>query len=101
MNEEEKVEEKTNILNALNFARKVIATQECDFLLLDEILGLTDRGIVTIDELKRLIDCAGSGMELYLTGTCRCEELWPYVDEVTEMTTPYRSTPDSRFHEED
>ena len=50
---------------------------------------------------KKLIDQLGSGMELYLTGTSRCEELWPYVDEVTEMTTPYRRTPDSHFCEED
>mgnify|MGYP002580334015 CR=1 FL=1 len=54
-----------------------------------------------MDELKKLIDQLGSGMELYLTGTSRCEELWPYVDEVTEMTTPYRRTPDSHFCEED
>lgn len=79
----------------------MIQTEECDVLILDEILGLTDRGIVTIDELKKLIDQLGSGMELYLTGTSRCEELWPYVDEVTEMTTPYRRTPDSHFYEED
>ncbi len=39
LSEQEKTEERTNILNGLNFARKVIATQECDFLLLDEILG--------------------------------------------------------------
>ena len=44
LTEEEKAEEKSNILNGLNFARKVIATQECDFLLLDEILGLLDCG---------------------------------------------------------
>ena len=54
-----------------------------------------------MDELKKLIDQLGSGMELYLTGTSRCEELWPYVDEVTEMTTPYRRTSDSHFCEED
>ena len=36
LNEQEKAEEKTNILNALNFARKVIATQlpVCKHLLL-------------------------------------------------------------------
>ena len=101
LTEQEKVEENLNIKNGLNFARKVIQTEECDVLILDEILGLTDRGIVTIDELKKLIDQLGSGMELYLTGTSRCEELWPYVDEVTEMTTPYRRTPDSHFCEED
>ena len=101
LTEQEKEEENLNIKNGLNFARKVLQTEECDVLILDEILGLTDRGIVTMDEMKRLIDCVGSEMELYLTGTSRCEELWPYVDEVTEMTTPYRSAQASRFHEED
>ena len=101
LTEREKEEENLNIKNGLNFARKVLQTEECDVLILDEILGLTDRGIVTIDELKKLIDQLGSGMELYLTGTSRCEELWPYVDEVTEMTTPYRRTSDSHFCEED
>lgn len=101
LTEREREEENLNIKNGLNFARKVLQTEECDVLILDEILGLTDRGIVTIDELKKLIDQLGSGMELYLTGTSRCEELWPYVDEVTEMTTPYRRTPDSHFCEED
>ena len=101
LTEQEKEEENLNIKNGLNFARKVIQTEECDVLILDEILGLTDRGIVTIDELKKLINQLGSGMELYLTGTSRCEELWPYVDEVTEMTTPYRRTSDSHFCEED
>ena len=32
LSEQEKTEERTNILNGLNFARKVIATGECDFL---------------------------------------------------------------------
>ena len=74
----------------LNIARKVLQTEECDVLILDEILGLTDRGIVTAEELKKLIDMVGDETELYLTGNCRCEELWPYVDEVTEMVTPFR-----------
>ncbi|MDQ9823282.1 cob(I)yrinic acid a,c-diamide adenosyltransferase, partial [Acinetobacter sp. 163] len=40
LNDQQKDEEKRNILNGLNFARKVLATQECDLLVLDEILGL-------------------------------------------------------------
>ena len=55
LNEQEKAEEKTNILNALNFARKVIATQECDFLLLDEILALPDYGITTAEATDYLM----------------------------------------------
>ena len=30
-------------------------------------------------------------MELIMTGTKRCRELWPYVDEVTEMQTVHQS----------
>ncbi|MCD7735882.1 MAG: cob(I)yrinic acid a,c-diamide adenosyltransferase [Lachnospiraceae bacterium] len=88
LTEREREDECRNIKNGLNFARKVLVTEECDILILDEILGLTDRGIVTIEELRALIDLVGDAMELYLTGTSRCEELWPYVDEVTLMTAP-------------
>ncbi len=96
LSEQEREEENINIRNGLNFARKVLVTEEADVLILDEILGLTDRGIVTIEDLKRLIEAVGDNTVLYLTGTARCEELWPYVDEVTEMTTAYRSSEDEQ-----
>ncbi len=89
LNEQQRADENRNIKNGLNFARKVLVTGECDVLILDEILALVDCGVVTVGELRALIGEVGEGMELYLTGTCRCEELWSYVDEVTEMTTPY------------
>ncbi len=91
LTEQEKEDEIHNIKNGLNFARKVLVTEGADVLILDEILGLTDKGIVTIGELRELIDAVGEGTELYLTGTSECRELWPYVDEVTELSTPYRS----------
>lgn len=90
LTEREKEDEIHNIRNGLNFAKKVLVTEEADVLILDEILGLTDKGIVTIEELRGLIDAVGEGTELYLTGTSECRELWPYVDEVTELSTPYR-----------
>lgn len=49
LTEEEQLEEKKNILNGMNFARKVIETGECDVLVLDEILGLVDLGLITIE----------------------------------------------------
>ncbi len=91
---QQREDESRNIKNGLNFARKELTTDECDVLILDEILALVDCGIVSIRELRDLFDAVGEGEELYLTGTCRCEELWPYVDEVTEMTTPYVSSKD-------
>lgn len=90
LTEREKEDEIQNIKNGLNFARKVLVTEECDVLILDEILGLTDKGIVSVDELRGMIELVSDDMELYLTGTSRCEELWPYVDEVTELFTAYR-----------
>ena len=59
LNEEEQAEEERNILNGLNFARKVIATQECDFLVLDEILGLLDKHIATVDMVVGLFETEG------------------------------------------
>ena len=41
-------EERQNILNGFNFARKVIDTGECDVLVLDEVLGLPELGIVSV-----------------------------------------------------
>ena len=38
--EEKREEEILNMKNALNFARKVLVTEECDVLILDEVLGL-------------------------------------------------------------
>lgn len=90
LTEREKEDEIRNIKNGLNFAKKVLVTEECDVLILDEILGLTEKEIVTVEELKSLIDAVGEETELILTGNTRCEELWPYVDEVTELTTSYR-----------
>ena len=87
LNEEEKAEEKNNILNALNFARKVIATQECDFLLLDEILGLLDYGITTEEALKEILKLKDDCMHLILTGWRIPDGLKECVDSITTLTT--------------
>ena len=89
LNEQEKAEEKINILNALNFARKVIATQECDFLLLDEILGLLDNGIATEEALEDILKIKDESMHILLTGRELPKGLRPYVDSITTLTTEF------------
>ena len=69
LTEEEKAEERSNILNGLNFARKVVVTQECDFLLLDEILGLLDRGIVTVDAIIDILKQKDESMHTEFRGS--------------------------------
>ena len=87
LTEEEKAEEKSNILNGLNFARKVVVTQECDFLLLDEILGLLDCGIVTADVIADILKQKDESMHIVMTGWNFQDELRPYVDTVTTLNT--------------
>ena len=87
LNDQEKEEENNNILNALNFARKVIATQECDFLLLDEILGLMDKGIAPVETIIDMLKQKDESMHIVMTGRWLPEALKPYVDSVTTMTT--------------
>lgn len=87
LSEQEKTEERTNILNGLNFARKVIATGECDFLLLDEILGLMDKGIAPVETIIDMLKQKDESMHIVMTGRWLPEVLKPYVDSVTTMTT--------------
>ena len=81
LSEQEKTEERTNILNGLNFARKVIATRECDFLLLDEILGLMDKGIAPVETIIDMLK------HIIMTGRWLPDALKPYVDSITTITT--------------
>lgn len=87
LNTEEKQEENRNILNGLNFARKVIITQECDFLLLDEILGLLDSGITDEETIQRLLSSKDKEMHIVMTGRELPDGLRKYVDSVTELKT--------------
>ena len=48
-------EEKQNILNGFNFAKKVIDTGECDVLVLDEVLGLLDIGLIEVSDIIKLM----------------------------------------------
>ncbi|MDO4344204.1 MAG: cob(I)yrinic acid a,c-diamide adenosyltransferase [Eubacteriales bacterium] len=85
LSEEERKEECANIRNGLNFARKVITTQGCDVLILDEVLGLVSAGIIDAEEIRNLIAARSGAMDLILTGVYKCEELWEMADEVTVM----------------
>ena len=85
---QEKEEASASIRNGINFARKVLVTGECDILILDEILGILDEGIITCRELIALINQARqSSVELILTGTNCPEELRGEVDEITVLET--------------
>ena len=85
LTQEEQAEEAQNIRNGWNFAKKVMVTQECDMLILDEVLGLIEKGIITEEEVKSLITSRDENMSLILTGIPCQESLWEYADMVTEL----------------
>ena len=90
LTEREREEENLNIKNGLNFARKVLVTGECDVLILDEILGILDEGVISGEELCAIIAQARNAqIQLILTGTIYPDCLNGHVDEVTRIQTRY------------
>lgn len=85
LSEEQKQDAIVNIKNGLAFAKKVLVTGESTILVLDEVLGLLDCGIITIDDLKPLIESKDENTELILTGTHMQEELFEFADAVYEI----------------
>ena len=68
MSAEERTEEKKNIQNAINFARKVLANGECDLLVLDEVLGAVDEGMLQEEELLEALAGRDPETSIILTG---------------------------------
>ena len=85
LSESEKEEEKANILNGFNFSKKVLETGESDVIILDELLGLIDLGILTEDDVEDLLRIQGDYRKLIITGTKLPEQIRAYADEVSEI----------------
>lgn len=85
LSEEEKAEELMNIRNGFNFAKKVVATGECDLLVLDEVLGIIDQNIIKVEEFEKLLDARRDDTGLVMTGNVLPEKLKPYVDIISRI----------------
>lgn len=85
LDESRKEEERLNIQNGINFARKVLCTGECDMLILDEFLGILDQNLITEEELSNLLCAREEGVDLILTGKVCPPELEEYADIVTRI----------------
>ena len=82
----EREEEIMSMKNGLIFAKKVLATGECDVLVLDEILGLLDYGIATLPEIQALLTEASDGTEMIFTGIRICPEIMEWADLVYQIS---------------
>lgn len=82
---ESQEEEKKNIRNGFNFAKKVVETGECDLLVLDEVLGLIDYEIITIEDIIHLIGLRDENHKIVLTGKNLPPQLTDYVETISEI----------------
>lgn len=86
LSEEKKQEEIVNIRNGINFAKKVLTTGECDLLILDEVLGLVANNIITVDDLKALLQHQ-EDTNIIMTGISLSDEICILADEVSKIET--------------
>lgn len=86
LSEEKKREEIINIRNGINYAKKVLTTGECDLLILDEMLGLVEKEIISVEDLKSLLESHGD-TDVILTGTRLCDDICVLADEVSKIET--------------
>ncbi len=86
LTEQEKLEESINIRNGVNYARKVLATGECDLLILEEILGLLEQEILMEQELLQILESRDSA-DVILTGRMLQENgLTAAADRIERIT---------------
>jgi cob(I)alamin adenosyltransferase len=85
LNEEEQKELRQDILNALQFVKKVLSAHQCDVLILDEILATLEVGLITRAQLVEILEERPEEMELILTGRMLPGEIANYADYITEM----------------
>ena len=84
--EEKKAEEDMNIRNGMNFAKKVLSTGECNLLILDEVLGLIEKNIISVEDVENLLNQRWE-TDFILTGISLNDEICSLADEVSKIET--------------
>ncbi|WP_305767595.1 cob(I)yrinic acid a,c-diamide adenosyltransferase [Candidatus Epulonipiscium viviparus] len=99
LSDEEKAELKTEVETAMKFARKVIETEECDVLILDEILGVVENNLYSVDALAEFLSSKKDYTEIIMTGRIVPEEikaLSDYVSNIHKEKHPIDNNVDAR-----
>ena len=78
LSDERKQEEIHNIRNGLNFAKKVL-------MILDEVLGLIDNGIITIEDLSHILEARSEDVGIILTGIRLNDSVCQLADEIFKI----------------
>ena len=65
---EEREEQRAKAKNSFHYAKKVIDTGGADVVILDEVLGLMDYNIFSVEDIEQLLIAAKNNVDLVITG---------------------------------
>lgn len=85
LEEAEKQEQKQNIQNGLNFAKKALVTGQCDMLVLDEVLGLVKEGMATEDQILEVLQAKSLYTDVILTGRDSLPRVFDMADNILNI----------------
>lgn len=83
---EEKEEEIMNLKNGFNYSKKVITTGGCDLVVLDEVLDLLEKGIISEEQLLELAQAVPDEMVVICTGRHVPDSIKECANELYQIT---------------
>ena len=92
MNEKEKATLKEQVLQAFQYCFQTAKEHGCDLLVMDEAIGAVHAGLLTEEQLLRLMRDKNPNVELVLTGRNAPKSLMEkadYVSEIRAVKHPY------------
>ena len=85
LTDEQKQEEIVTIQNGLNYAKKVLGTGESDLVILDEVLGVVDEGIVSEQDILSALEGRSYSSDVILTGLNITQGIFEIADNVLNV----------------
>lgn len=85
LSEQEKKELVEDINNGFEFVKRVVSGNECDILIIDELLGVLGNKLLETDKVVELLKSKPATMEIIITGRNVPDEILEIADLVTEM----------------
>ena len=82
LGEDEKKEESINLKNGFNYGKKVVSTGACDMIFFDEILGLLDHKVITLEDIRSMMECRPEEMDIIFTGRILQDGVREFADEI-------------------
>lgn len=93
MTDQEKAATRTLHLDYFHTATCLVRQNDIDLLVLDEILGAIESGMMTEEELVSFLDNKPAGLEVVLTGRIASERLMSradYISQIACVRHPYQ-----------